>query len=111
IVEGQVHGGVAQGIGQALWEEAVYDENGQLLTGTLLDYAVPRAHKLPSFETARTVTPCPHNPLGVKGIGEAGSIASPAAVTNAVVDALKPFGVKHLDMPLKPEKIWRAMQS
>ncbi len=110
IVEGQVHGGVAQGIGQALWEEAVYDENGQLLTGTLLDYAVPRSHGLPSFETDRTVTPCPHNPLGVKGVGEAGSIASPAAVTNAVVDALKPFGVRHLDMPLKPEKIWRAMQ-
>ncbi len=109
IVDGQVHGGVAQGIGQALWEEAVYDDSGQLLTGTLLDYAVPRAHNLPSFETAHTITPCPHNPLGVKGIGEAGSIASPAAVTNAVVDALKPFGVKHLDMPLTPEKIWRAM--
>ncbi len=109
IVEGQVHGGLAQGIGQALWEQAVYDEGGQLLTGTLLDYAVPRSHKLPSFETDRTVTPCPHNPLGVKGVGEAGSIASPAAVTNAVVDALAPHGVKHLDMPLVPEKIWRAI--
>ena len=109
IVDGQVHGGLAQGIGQALWEQAVYDEHGQLLTGTLLDYAVPRAHKLPSFETDRTVTPCPHNPLGVKGVGEAGSIASPAAVTNAVVDALSPYGVKHLDMPLTPEKVWRAI--
>ena len=109
IVEGQVHGGLAQGIGQALWENAVYDDDGQLLSGTLLDYAVPRAHNLPFFETDRTVTPCPHNPLGVKGVGEAGSIASPAAVTNAVVDALSPYGVDHLDMPLLPEKIWRAI--
>ena len=110
IVDGQVHGGVAQGIGQALWEEAVYDDNGQLLTGTLMDYAVPRAHNLVSFELDRTVTPCPHNPLGVKGIGEAGAIASPAAVTNAVVDALRHRGVLHLDMPLTPEKVWRAIQ-
>ena len=109
IVDGQVHGGIAQGVGQALWENAVYDDHGQLITGTLLDYALPRAHKLPSFETAHTVTPCPHNPLGVKGIGEAGTIASPAAVANAVIDALKPFGVKHLDMPLTPEKVWRAI--
>lgn len=110
IVDGQVHGGVAQGIGQALWEQAVYDDNGQLLTGTLMDYALPRAHNLVSFELDRTVTPCPHNPLGVKGIGEAGAIASPAAVTNAVVDALRHRGVRHLDMPLTPEKIWRAIQ-
>jgi carbon-monoxide dehydrogenase large subunit len=109
IVDGQVHGGLAQGIGQALWEEAVYDDGGSLLTGTLLDYTVPRAHRLPSYETDRTCTPCPHNPLGAKGIGETGSIGSPAAVTSAVVDALKPFGVKHLDMPLTPEKVWRAM--
>jgi len=109
IVDGQIHGGLAQGIGQALWEGAVYDEGGQLLTGTLLDYALPRAHNLPSFETDRTVTPCPHNPLGVKGVGEAGTIASPAAVTNAVVDALAPYGVEHLDMPLTPEKVWRAI--
>lgn len=109
IVEGQVHGGLAQGIGQALWEEAVYDENGSLITGTMLDYALPRAHRLPSYETGHTCTPCPHNPLGAKGIGETGSIGSPAAVTSAVVDALQPFGVKHLDMPLTPEKVWRAM--
>jgi carbon-monoxide dehydrogenase large subunit len=109
IVEGQVHGGLAQGIGQALWEGAVYDDAGQLLTATLLDYAVPKAHKLISFETDRTVTPCPHNPLGVKGIGEAGTIASPAAVVNAVVDALTPHGIQHLDMPLTPEKVWRAI--
>jgi carbon-monoxide dehydrogenase large subunit len=80
-----------------------------LLTGTLMDYALPRAHKLPAFETDRTVTPCPHNPLGVKGVGEAGAICSPAAVTNAVLDALAPYGVRHLDMPLTPEKVWRAI--
>ncbi len=100
IVDGQIHGGIAHGVGQALWEEAVYDEQGQLVTATLLDYAVPKAHRLPSFELDSTVTPCPHNPLGVKGIGEAGTIASPAAVANAVIDALAPFGVRHLDMPL-----------
>jgi carbon-monoxide dehydrogenase large subunit len=111
IVDGQLHGGIAQGVGQALWEEAVYDESGQLVTGTLMDYAVPKAHKLISFELDRTVTPCPHNPLGVKGVGEAGTIASPAAVVNAVIDALKPYGIKHLDMPLTPEKVWRAITS
>jgi carbon-monoxide dehydrogenase large subunit len=109
IVEGQVHGGLAQGIAQALYEEAVYDDNGQLLSATLNDYAVPKAGHLPSFETERTVTPCPHNVLGVKGVGEAGTIASPAAVANAVMDALKPYGVRHLDMPLKAEKIWKAI--
>lgn len=109
IVAGQVHGGLAQGIGQALWEHAVYDDSGQLLSGTMLDYALPRAHKLPSFELGRTVTPCPHNPLGVKGVGEAGTIASPAAITNAVVDALAPYDVDHLDMPLTSEKVWRAI--
>jgi carbon-monoxide dehydrogenase large subunit len=111
IVDGQVHGGIAQGIGQALWEGAVYDQNGQLLTGEMLDYALPRAHNLVSFELDRTVTPCPHNPLGVKGVGEAGAIASPAAVVNAVVDALEPYGIKHLDMPLTTEKVWRAIHS
>ncbi len=110
IVDGQIHGGIAQGVGQALWEEAVYDDDGQLLTGTMLDYALPRAHNLPSYELDRTVTPCPHNPLGVKGVGEAGAIASPAAVVNAVVDALFHLGVRHLDMPLTPEKVWRAMK-
>ncbi len=111
IVEGQIHGGIAQGIGQALWEEAVYDEGGQLLTGTMLDYGLPRAHKLVSFELDHTVTPCPHNPLGVKGVGEAGAIAAPAAIVNAVVDALAPWGVKHLDMPLTPERVWRAIRA
>jgi len=107
IVDGQVHGGVVQGVAQALWEEAVYDDNGQLLSGTMMDYALPRADVLPQIETDRTVTPSPTNPLGVKGIGEAGTIASTAAVANAVLDALD---VKHLDMPYKAEKVWAALQ-
>lgn len=111
IVDGQVHGGIAQGVAQALYETAVYDDNGQLVSGSMMDYAVPTAAMLPSFETARTVTPSPVNPLGVKGAGETGTIASTPAVVNAVIDALKPFGVKHLDMPLTPEKVWRAMNA
>src|SRR5438094_1410541 len=110
LVDGQIHGGLAQGIGQALWEEHVYDENGQLITGTFMDYAVPKAPHFSWFETASTETRTPVNPLGVKGVGEAGTIASTPAIVNAVVDALAPFGVRHLDMPLKPEKIWRAMK-
>ncbi|MGB8647267.1 MAG: molybdopterin cofactor-binding domain-containing protein, partial [Anaerolineae bacterium] len=111
IVDGQVHGGIAQGIAQALYEGAVYDDNGQLVSGSLLDYAVPTAAMLPHYEHARTETPSPVNPLGVKGAGETGTIASTPAVVNAVVDALAPFGVKHLDMPLSPEKVWNAMHS
>jgi carbon-monoxide dehydrogenase large subunit len=111
IVEGQIHGGLAQGIAQALFEEAVYDDTGQLVSATLLDYAVPKAHKLVSFETQRTVTPCPHNPLGIKGVGETGTIASSATIANAVMDALKPYSVKHIDMPLRPEKIWNAIHA
>jgi len=110
IVEGQVHGGVVQGVGQALWEEAVYDENGQLLTGSMIDYALPRADLLPNIEVLSTVTPSPHHPLGLKGIGEAGTIASTAAVYNAVLDAVAPLGVKTLQMPMTPERVWRAMQ-
>ena len=109
IVEGQVHGGVVQGIGQALWEEAVYDGNGQLLTGSMTDYALPRADMLCDIDVLSTVTPSPHHPLGVKGIGEAGTIASTCAVYNAVIDALEPFKVKSLRMPLTPERVWRAM--
>jgi carbon-monoxide dehydrogenase large subunit len=110
IVEGQVHGGIVQGIGQALWEEGVYDDDGQLLTGTMLDYALPRADGLPDIEVHSTVTPSPHHPLGVKGIGEAGTIASTAAVYNAVIDALEPFGVEGVNMPLTPERVWRSIQ-
>ena len=109
IVEGQVHGGVVQGIGQALWEQAVYDVNGQLLTGSLADYAIPRADTLPDIEVLSTVTPSPHHPLGVKGIGEAGTIASTCTVYNAVLDALEPFKVQSIPMPLTPERVWRAI--
>jgi carbon-monoxide dehydrogenase large subunit len=111
IVEGQVHGGIAQGMGQALFEGVVYDEIGNLLTGSFMDYAMPRAHRLPSFETHRTETPSPLNPLGVKGIGEAATIGSTPAVTNAVVDALSHLGVTHLDMPLTSQKIWGAIRA
>jgi aerobic carbon-monoxide dehydrogenase large subunit len=109
LVEGQVHGGIAQGLAQALYEEVVYDENGQLLSGSLMDYAVPKAAMMPFMELDSTVTPTPVNPLGVKGVGEAGTIGSTPAVVNAVLDALAPFGIKHIDMPLRPEKIWRAI--
>ena len=110
IVEGMVHGGVAQGVGQALQEEAIYDDSGQLLTGSMMDYALPTSEDIPSIITDRTVTPSPTNPLGVKGAGETGTIAASPAVMNAVIDALSPFGVKHMNMPAKPEKVWRAMQ-
>jgi carbon-monoxide dehydrogenase large subunit len=109
LVDGQVHGGVAQGLGQALWEGAVYDDNGQLLTGEYMDYAMPRAHMMPWIESGHTITPSPVNPLGVKGVGEAGTIGASPAVVNSVVDALAPLGVKHLDMPLTPEKLWNVI--
>ncbi len=110
IVDGQVHGGIAQGIAQALWEQGIYDENGQLATSSLMDYAVPKAGFFPPFEIDRTETPTDVNPLGVKGAGETGTIASTPAVVNAVMDALAPLGIRHLDMPLTPERLWRAMR-
>jgi carbon-monoxide dehydrogenase large subunit len=110
IVDGQVHGGIAQGIAQALWEYGSYDENGQLATASLMDYAVPKAECFPPFEVERTETPTDVNPLGVKGVGEAGTIASTPAVANAVMDALAPLGIRHVDMPLTPERVWRAMR-
>ena len=110
IVDGQIHGGIAQGVAQALWEGAVYDENGQLTSGSMMDYAVPKAGFFPKFELGSTETPSPTNPLGVKGVGETGTIASTPAVVNAVMDALSPLGIKHLDMPLTPEKVWHALQ-
>jgi len=110
IVDGQVHGGVAQGIGQALFEEAIYDEDGNLTTGSMLSYIVPTAAELIDFELDRVSAPSPTNPLGVKGVGETGAIAAPAAVINAVVDALAPFGVTDVEMPAKPERVWRAIQ-
>ena len=111
IVDGQFHGGIAQGAGQVLWEGAVYDDNGQLLSGTMMDYAIPKADDLPNFELDRTTTPCPDNPLGVKGAGEAGTIAATACVANAVLDALAHLGVKDVAMPMTPERIWRAIPS
>ena len=111
IVEGQIHGGVAQGIGEALQEMAIYDEDGQLLTGTMMDYAVPRAAQLPRIETRHTVTPTDVNPLGVKGIGEAGTIASVPTVVSAVCDALAPFGISHIDKPLTPARVWAAIRA
>jgi carbon-monoxide dehydrogenase large subunit len=109
IVEGQVQGGVAQGIGQALLENAVYDEQGQLISGSLMDYTMPRADDLPAVSVATHTTLCTHNPLGVKGCGEVGAIGSPPAVINAVVDALKDFGVRHIEMPATPAKIWNII--
>ncbi len=110
LVDGQVQGGIVQSIGQALFEEVVYDDQGQLISGTLMDYAVPRATHIPELELDRTETPTPVNPLGVKGVGEAGTIGATPAIVGAVVDALAPFGVKHLDMPIKPEDVWKIIR-
>jgi carbon-monoxide dehydrogenase large subunit len=112
IVEGQVHGGVAQGIGQALYEQCVYDgDSGQLLTGSLMDYCLPKADHLPDFSVATNVTLCTHNVLGVKGCGEAGTIGATPAVINAVLDALAEYGVTDIALPATPERVWRAIQS
>lgn len=110
IVSGQLHGGIAQGIGQALIEEVVCDDDGQLVTGSFMDYAIARASDFPRFELSHTETRSPVNPLGAKGIGEAGTIGSTPTIVNAVVDSLSPFGVKHVDLMLRPEKVWRLMQ-
>jgi carbon-monoxide dehydrogenase large subunit len=110
IVEGQVHGGVAQGIGQALLERADYDDQGQLLSGSFLGYTMPRASDLPSFKVGNHATLCTHNPLGSKGVGEVGAIGSPPAVINAVVDALAHLGVRHVEMPATSERVWRAIR-
>ena len=112
LVDAQIHGALAQGIGQALYEEVLYDEvSGQLLTGTMMDYALPNAQQVPSIVTAGVETPSQHNPLGAKGVGEAGCIGAPPAVVNAVLDALAPLGIKTIDMPLKSEKVWALMQA
>ena len=107
IVEGQVHGGIAQGIGQALLEGVHYSSDGQLLTASYMDYAMPRADDLPSYKVGMIETPCPHNPLGVKGCGEAGAIAAPAALMNAITDAL---GTEDINMPATPQNVWRVIQ-
>ena len=111
IVDGQVHGGIAQGLAQALYEGAYYNDDGQLITGSLNDYAVPKASMVPYYDMDKTCTPSPVNPMGVKGAGEAGTIAATPAVANAVIDALKHLGVKHVDMPLTPERVWRALNA
>jgi carbon-monoxide dehydrogenase large subunit len=110
LVEGQVHGAVAQGVGQALTEQVCYDENGQPMSSSLMDYAVPFAATLPHIESYSVVTPSTVNPLGVKGMGESGTIGVTPALVNAVMDALSPYGIRHLDMPLTPEKIWTAIR-
>lgn len=111
LAEAQIHGGLAQGISQALYEEVFYDLDGQLLTGTLMDYSLPIATQVPAFVTALVETPSPNNPLGAKGVGEAGCIGGPPAIVNAVLDALSPLDIKFIDMPLKPEKIWTLVQA
>ena len=109
LVHGQIHGGIAQGMGQALEEEMLYGEGGQPLNASFMHYALPKANRLPRFELLHTTTPTDVNPLGAKGVGEAGTIGSTPAVVNAVLDALSPFGITHIDMPLRPERVWRAI--
>jgi aerobic carbon-monoxide dehydrogenase large subunit len=111
LVAGQVHGGIVQSIGQAMFEEVVYDETGQLVTGTLMDYALPKAVMIPHLELDNTETPSPVNPLGAKGVGEAGTIGATPAIVAAIVDALSPYGVRHIDMPIKPEVVWQLIKS
>jgi carbon-monoxide dehydrogenase large subunit len=110
IVEGQVHGGLADGLGMALMQVIAFDQDGNCLGGSFMDYLLPTSMECPSWETGQTVTPSPHHPLGVKGVGESATVGSPAAVVNAVVDALSPLGVRHADMPLTPAQVWRATQ-
>jgi carbon-monoxide dehydrogenase large subunit len=110
LIDGQIHGGVVHAIGQALFEQVAYDEDGQLLTGSFVSYAMPSAADVPSFETDRTVTPSPTNSLGAKGIAEGGTIAASATVTNAVIDALRPVGIEFINMPLTPMRVWEAVQ-
>ena len=109
LVEGQVHGGIVQGVGQALWEGMAYNPQGQPLTGSLMDYAMPMASGLPDMITDTIETPSPMNPLGIKGVGELPTVAAPAAVANAVMDALSGYGIRHIDTPLTPEKVWEAI--
>jgi aerobic carbon-monoxide dehydrogenase large subunit len=111
IVEGQVHGGLAQGLAPALFEEMTYDENGNNQAGSFMDYLVPTAMETPRWETDRTVTPSPHHPFGAKGIGESATVGAPPAIANAVVDALSHLGVRHIDIPITPEKVWKILQA
>jgi carbon-monoxide dehydrogenase large subunit len=106
-----VQGGIAHSLGQCLFERCVYDENGQLLTGEFMDYAMPRAKDIPDYLLGHTITPSPSNPMGIKGVGEAGTIGATPAIANAVCDALAPLGIRHIDLPFTPEKVWRAINS
>ena len=110
IIEGQIHGGLTDGVGMALMEFIGFDEQGNCLGGSFMDYLIPTAMEVPDWETGHTVTPSPHHPIGAKGIGESATVGSPPAVVNAVVDALAPFGVTHMDMPCTPARVWEAMQ-
>jgi carbon-monoxide dehydrogenase large subunit len=110
IVEGQIHGGLADGVGMALMEVIAFDEDGNCLGGSFMDYQLPTSMECPSWELGETVTPSPHHPIGAKGVGESATVGSPAAVVNAVMDALKPYGVRHADMPLTPAQVWRTIQ-
>jgi len=109
IVDGQIHGGLTQGLAPALYEELIYDEDGNILNGSFMDYLLPTAVETPNWETDKTVTPCPHHPLGAKGVGESATVGAPPAIANAVVDALSHLGVKHLDIPITPPKVWAAI--
>ncbi len=110
IVEGQIHGGLAQGIAPALYEEMIYDDDGNILNGTFMDYLVPTAVEIPHLETGHTITPSPHHPLGAKGVAESPTVGAPPAIANAVVDALSHLGVKHVDIPITPFKVWQILQ-
>ena len=110
IIEGQVHGGLADGVGMALMEMISFDEDGNCLAGSLMDYLIPTAMEVPDWETGHTVTPSPHHPIGAKGVGESATVGSPPAIVNAVIDALQPYGVRHADMPLTPSRVWETMQ-
>jgi carbon-monoxide dehydrogenase large subunit len=110
IVDGQIHGGLTQGLAPALYEEMIYDESGNLLNGSFMDYLLPTAVETPNWETDKTITPCPHHPLGAKGVGESATVGAPPAIANAVVDALSHLGVTHLDIPITPPKVWAVLQ-
>ena len=110
IVEGQIHGGLAQGLAPAMYEELVYDDDGNILNGTFMDYLLPTAVEVPHWETGKTITPCPHHPIGAKGVGESPTVGAPPAIANAIVDALSPLGITHMDIPITPYKVWQILQ-
>jgi carbon-monoxide dehydrogenase large subunit len=110
VVDGQIHGGLAEGLGIALMELLSFDEQGNALNGSFMDYLIPTALECPQWELGATVTPCPHHPIGAKGVGESPNVGSPPAIVNAIIDAMLPLGIKHIDMPCNPARVWAAMQ-